>query len=193
MTRWRDHLYAIIDTDASDDPLALAERALASGCAAVQLRAKRISDHACLSLADSIARACAPLRVPFIVNDRPDIALLADAQGVHLGQDDMPISNARAIVGTLDIGVSTHSLAQALEADRAGADRIAFGPIFATTSKAEPDPVVGLETLRTVCESVSRPVVAIGGITPENAAEVLAAGAVQLAVISALPAFLEAG
>lgn len=192
MTPWSEHLYAIVDAELASDPIALAERALSHGCVALQLRAKRLHDDAALELAATIARACKRHRVPFIVNDRPDIAVLVDADGVHLGQDDMPIADARRVLGSRDIGISTHRLAEALEADRAGADRIAFGPVFETSSKANPDPVVGLDQLREVCRSVSRPVVAIGGIRGENVGSVLAAGAKEFAVISALPAFLEA-
>ena len=91
----------------------------------------------------------------------------------------------------MQIGVSTHGLDQALQAERAGADLIAFGPVFATSSKENPDPVVGLGLLAEACQRLSRPVVAIGGITPENADETLRAGARYLALISALPRFLQ--
>lgn len=185
-----ERLYAIIDAEIADDPFALARRALKAGCGLLQLRAKRLADADFLALADAISNSCRQSSVPFVVNDRPDIASLSRADGVHLGQDDMPIADARTLVGPMELGVSTHDLAQARDADRAGADRIAFGPVFATTTKDDPDPVVGLEALSVVCRSVSRPVVAIGGITPENAHKVLDAGAQHVAAISALPRFL---
>ncbi|MDH3623772.1 MAG: thiamine phosphate synthase [Myxococcales bacterium] len=190
MNRWSDRLYAIVDAETSSDPEELARRALSVGCAALQLRAKTLDDQHLLALAEQLNAACKQARVPFVVNDRPDIATLIGADGLHLGQDDMRIAEAREIVGEIDIGVSTHNLRQALEADRDGADRIAFGPVFETTTKENPDPVVGLKNLEEVCRSVSCPVVAIGGITPENGARVLDHGATQLAVISALPRFL---
>jgi thiamine-phosphate diphosphorylase len=190
MNPWSDRLYAIVDADASRDSSDLARRALSIGCAALQLRAKKLNDRSLLALAEELHAACRQANVPFIVNDRPDIAVLIGAEGVHLGQDDMRIAEARRIVGAIDIGISTHNLQQALEAERSGADRIAFGPVFETVTKENPDPVVGLKKLEQVCRAVSRPVVAIGGITPENADRVLAQGAAQVAVISALPRFL---
>ena len=185
-----EHLYAIIDAEVAARPLDLALRALRSGCAALQLRAKHLDDRAFLSTAQRLAAMCRASRVPFIINDRPDIARIVAADGLHLGQDDMTVADARRVVGSLDIGVSTHSRTQAHQAEEDGADRIAFGPVFPTTSKTNPDPVVGLRELGEVCRAVDRPVVAIGGITRENASSVLDAGAAQIAVISALPTFV---
>jgi len=190
MNRWSDRLYAIVDAEVSTNPAELAERVLRFGCAALQLRAKTLDDRALLTMAEQLNAACKRANVPFVVNDRPDIAALIGADGLHLGQDDMRIAEAREIVGSIDIGVSAHNLQQALEAERGGADRIAFGPVFETATKESPDPVVGLDKLEEVCRAVSRPVVAIGGITPENGAKVLDHGAAQLAVISALQRFL---
>jgi thiamine-phosphate pyrophosphorylase len=122
-----------------------------------------------------------------IVNDRCDVALAVGADGVHLGQEDLPLAEARAIVGqNVLIGVSTHNLAQALEAQAGGADYIGFGPIFPSSSKTNPEPVVGIEGLREVRARVRIPIVAIGGITAKNAADVIAAGADGVAVISAI-------
>lgn len=190
MNPWSDRLYAIVDAEASSDPQGLCRRALSIGCAALQLRAKRLDDQSLFELATQLNSACKRANVPFIVNDRSDLAALIGADGVHLGQGDLRIAEAREIVGAIDIGVSTHNLQQALEAERGGADRIAFGPVFETATKENPDPVVGLRKLEEVCRAVSRPVVAIGGITPENGALALQHGAAQLAVISALPRFL---
>ncbi|MDH3726767.1 MAG: thiamine phosphate synthase [Myxococcales bacterium] len=190
MNPWSDRLYAIVDAEASSDPEGLCRRALSVGCAALQLRAKRLDDQSLLQLAEQLNSSCKRASVPFIVNDRSDLAALIGADGIHLGQGDMRITEAREIVGAIDIGVSTHNLQQALEAERDGADRIAFGPVFETATKDNPDPVVGLRKLEEVCRAVSLPVVAIGGITPENGARVLEHGAAQLAVISALPRFL---
>jgi thiamine-phosphate pyrophosphorylase len=190
MSRLSDSLYAIIDAEVADGPLALTFQALNAGCAIVQLRAKRLDDMAFLEVAKRVRSACTHAGVPFVVNDRADIARLVRADGLHLGQDDLLIEDARRVVGDMQIGLSTHTLEQAERADAEGADLIAFGPVFETKTKEHPDPVVGLRTLEKVCRTVSRPVVAIGGITPENAGETLEAGARYVAVISALPRFL---
>lgn len=185
-----DSLYAIVDPELAERPLELTFRALNAGCAIVQLRAKRLDDMSLLKIATRVRSACAHAGVPFVINDRADIARLVEADGVHLGQDDVSIEDARRVVGDMQIGVSTHSLEQAVRAEAEGADLIAFGPVFETSSKQNPDPVVGLQMLAEVAEAVSRPLVAIGGITPENAEETLRAGARYLAVISALPRFV---
>ncbi len=123
----------------------------------------------------------------FLVNDRADIALAAGADGVHVGQDDLLPELARKVVGPKRIvGFSTHSVAQIIEADQSSADYIAFGPVFATSSKDKPDPVVGLEGVRRARESTRKPLVAIGGITLERASEVIASGADSVAVIADL-------
>ena len=185
-------VYAIIDAEAAAQPLETLRAALRAGCGIVQLRAKRLDDRSFVELGIACKRACAEARVPFVINDRADIACIVGADGLHLGQDDISIDDARRVVGTMQIGLSTHDLRQALVADRAGADLIAFGPVFETRSKDNPDPVVGLESRAEAARAVSRPVVAIGGISPENADETLRAGARYVAVISALPRFIEA-
>lgn len=185
-----DSLYAIVDAELAERPLELTFKALNAGCAMVQLRAKRLDDLAFLTIAIRVRSACAHAGVPFVVNDRADIARLVGADGLHLGQDDLSIEDARRVVGEMQVGVSTHSLEQARKADAEGADLIAFGPVFETQSKENPDPVVGVETLEQVCQALSQPVVAIGGITPENAGETVRAGARYVAAISALPRFL---
>lgn len=190
MSRWADSLYAIIDAGMAEDPLALTKTALSSGCAMLQLRAKDLDDRAFVGLATRARTACRQARVPFVVNDRADIARIVNADGLHLGQDDLGVRDARLVVGDMQIGVSTHDLDQASRAVRDGADLIAFGPVFETVTKENPDPIVGTKLLRQVCEAVALPVVAIGGITPENAGPTLAAGARFIAVISALPRFL---
>lgn len=186
-----DSLYAIIDSEVAERPLELAFKSLNAGCAMLQLRAKELDDVAFLEIARRIRSACAHAEVPFVVNDRPDIARLVRADGLHLGQSDVRILDARKIVGHMPIGVSTHDPEQATEAADQGADLIAFGPIFETHTKVDPDPVVGLGELEAICRTVSRPVVAIGGITPENAGRALAAGARYVAAIAALPRFIE--
>ncbi|MGC2062028.1 MAG: thiamine phosphate synthase [Thermodesulfovibrionales bacterium] len=120
-----------------------------------------------------------------IINDHGDIAAAVDADGLHLGQDDLPLKEARKIVGNMLIGISTHSLAQAREADAAGADYIGFGPIFHTTTKDAGSPQ-GLDNLRLIKQNVSIPVVAIGGISLETAQSVFNAGADAIAVATGI-------
>ena len=123
--------------------------------------------------------------VTFVVNDRPDVAVLAGASGVHVGQDDLEVEQARALVGKQNcVGVSTHNIEQFRKAIATSADYIAVGPVFATASKVNPDPVIGTEFIRRVRTLTSKPIVAIGGITLETAASVLEAGADCVAVIS---------
>lgn len=183
-------LYALVDPAAcrGRDPEQVAAAILAGGCAVLQLRIKEdVSDRERLGLARRIAARARAHGVPFVINDRPDLACLVDAEGLHLGQDDLPIAEARRIVGAqVAIGRSTHDEAQARRAVEEGADVVAFGPVFETASKARPDPTVGLERLAAVCRASARPVVAIGGITLERAEAVRAAGARWGAVIGAI-------
>ncbi len=133
---------------------------------------------------EPLAEQFAGTGVRFIVNDRPDIAAMIGAGGVHVGQEDLPVEAARAICGSgCWVGVSTHNLAQLREADRTSADYIAVGPIFPTATKENPDPVVGIDFLRLARQETRKPLVAIGGITIESAAEVFRAGADSVAVI----------
>lgn len=181
-------LYAILDPGAtrSRDPERVAAAILAGGCARLQLRWKDGPDMARLALARALRERCRVAGVPFVMNDRADLAILSEADGLHLGQDDLEVADARRVVGSMEIGLSTHDATQAMEAARGGADLVAFGPIFATASKEDPEPVVGLEALGEVCGALSRPVVAIGGITAERAPRVRAAGATFGAVIGAV-------
>jgi thiamine-phosphate diphosphorylase len=184
----RRGLYAIVDPErcGGRSPLEVAEAILRGGCAYLQLRAKSLPDRARLELARALRERARRRDVPFIVNDRPDLALLAEADGLHLGQDDLGIAEARRIVGAMPIGRSTHNLEQARAAVREGADLIGLGPIYPTRSKRNPDPVVGVERLCQVVAEVPVPVVAIGGIDASNAAAISAAGAPLAAVISAI-------
>ena len=181
-------LYVIIDPEgcAGRDPVAVAEQALHGGCSALQLRAKVLSGCVHLELARALRARCDAFGVPFWVNDRPDIALLAGAHGVHVGQEDLPVSALRAAFPQLAIGLSTHTVAQAEAAAAAGVDLVAFGPVFSTRSKEAPDPVVGLAQLAQVCVRLAGPVVAIGGICSGTASRVAQAGAAFAAVISAV-------
>ena len=160
----------------------------AGGATFIQLREKHSSPREFYGEAGEALRVARELGVRLIVNDRADIALAVGADGVHLGQDDLPPAAARELLGERAvIGFSTHNAEQAREAARLPVNYIAIGPIFETSSKENPDPVVGLEGLRRVRQVVGQiPLVAIGGVRPENLPEVLRAGADSVAVISLL-------
>ncbi|HEV2913939.1 MAG TPA: thiamine phosphate synthase [Pyrinomonadaceae bacterium] len=182
-------LYPI--TDARLSGLSHAEQVArlgAGGATFVQLREKQLSPRELYQEASEALRVANELGVRLIVNDRVDIALALRADGVHLGQDDLAPEAARRLLGPeAIIGYSTHNLEQAVEAARLPVDYIAIGPVFATSSKEKADALVGMDELRRVRREVgSIPLVAIGGISRENAREVLDAGADAVACISAL-------
>ena len=191
-------LYAILDVDAAEarglSPAVLLDEWLSAGVRLVQLRAKALADGALVDLASRLSSVAAAAGALFILNDRPDLAVVAQVDGVHVGQDDLPAPAARAIVGPAAVvGLSTHNLAQMREALVTPVDYLAIGPVFGTTSKARPDPLVGLEGVREARRLVDGgaggtppPLVAIGGITLERAAAVIEAGASAVAVISDL-------
>jgi thiamine-phosphate pyrophosphorylase len=163
---------------------ALAEALAGSGVELIQYRNKTASSRQLFEVSLQLSNFLRPLGVRFIVNDRPDIALLAGAGGVHVGQEDLGVKEARAICGSDRwVGVSTHTLEQVAAADKTSANYVAFGPIFPTTTKRNPDIVVGTALLRQARELTAKPLVAIGGITLERAAEVYRAGADSLAVV----------
>ena len=161
-------------------------RILHAGLRWVQYRDKKRSRREIYEESIRLIGIANKFDAPLIVNDHPDIALAADAAGVHLGQDDLPLKEARKIMGKSKIiGVSTHTIEQAGDADRDGADYIGFGPVFHTTTKDAGRPK-GIEMLREVKRQVRIPVVAIGGITAENIGPVLETGADAVAISSAL-------
>lgn len=182
-------LYAILDASCFADDRALfhfAKELLAGGVTLLQYRNKTGTSRQMLSHARELRRLFGD-RARLIMNDRADLCLAADVDGVHLGQDDLSPEAARRILQKpLWIGVSTHNPDQLAAADRTGADYLAIGPVFATTSKANPDPVVGLEAVRAARVLTRKPLVAIGGITRANARSVIEAGADSVAVISDL-------
>jgi thiamine-phosphate pyrophosphorylase len=167
-----------------------AVRALAAGGARlIQLRAKALPDRALLEMARQALAAARSVGATLVVNDRPDVAGIVGADGVHVGQDDLPPAACRRVLGSEAlVGVSTHGLSQLAAALLEPVDYVAIGPIFPTRSKQDPQPVVGLELLRRARAACARPLVAIGGISPENAREVAEAGADGLAIISAVMA-----
>jgi thiamine-phosphate pyrophosphorylase len=191
-------LYAILDIDLLAarqlEPLDVLDAWLECGVRLVQLRAKSLTMGPFLGIAESAVRRAARAGAALFVNDRADVARLAGAGGVHLGQDDLPPQDARRILlADQLIGLSTHNLAQVRAAvelpDRATAAYVAIGPVSATSTKAQPDPVVGLGGVRdasALTKVAGRPLVAIGGITLESAPKVIAAGADSVAVISDL-------
>lgn len=182
-------LYAIIDAAQTGlySPLAIFEALVSVGVALIQYRDKQGSSRHLFNISLELAQRARQYGVTFIVNDRADVALAVGADGVHLGQDDLPIELARRMLGSGRLaGVSTHSVAQVREADQSGADYIAFGPVFATRSKERPNPTVGLVGLHAARQATHRPLVAIGGVTIENACAVIEAGADSVAVISDL-------
>jgi thiamine-phosphate pyrophosphorylase len=181
-------LYPITDRRLSRlSHAAQVERLAAGGATLIQLRDKWATPREFYVEALDAVRAARRLGVRIIVNDRVDIALAVGADGIHLGQDDLPADKARALVGDgLIIGFSTHSLKQALEACDAPVDYIAIGPVFGTTTKEGPDPAVGIEAITEIKRRVSKPLVAIGGITLDRARSAIDAGADSLAVISDL-------
>jgi thiamine-phosphate pyrophosphorylase len=161
-----------------------ARQLIGAGVRLLQYRHKAASSRELLEGSKRLCAALAPCDVTFIVNDRADVAFLAGANGVHFGQEDLSVEEARAIVGSDKlVGISTHNRAQFEQAAATSADYIAVGPVFSTSTKANPDPVVGTEFIRQVRPLTNKPIVAIGGITLERAAEVVRAGADSVAVI----------
>jgi len=182
-------VYAIVDPAACGgrEPREVARAAIRGGASRLQLRAKSGPDRASWRLAADLAAMCADGGVGFVINDRIDLALLVDASEVHLGQDDLPIEAARRIAPRLLVGRSTHDHEQVRVARAEGADRIAFGPVFPTRSKSDPDPVVGVEALAQAIElAQGTPVVAIGGIDVARARELRSLALSEVAVISAI-------
>jgi thiamine-phosphate pyrophosphorylase len=183
-------LYAISDTLGRSELsyIDLAQKICAGGAKVLQLRFKNQKDHAVrefLHIARKVHTICQRSGCVLIINDRADIALAVDADGVHVGQEDLPLAAVRQVLGPHKIiGVSTHDLAQAREAQRSGADYIGFGPLFGTQTKATGYTARGLDQLQTIRAQVEVPIVAIGGINAQRAPAALDAGANAVAMIS---------
>ncbi|MGH9439147.1 MAG: thiamine phosphate synthase [Terriglobia bacterium] len=189
-------LYAILDAGRVARELLpeMTKTLLAAGVRLIQYRDKRGTSREMVETGRMIGELVQAAGGIFIVNDRADVAWAAGADGVHLGQEDLPAGKARALLPTGKlIGLSTHTLAQVTEADCAPVDYIAFGPVFATHSKERPDPVAGVAGLCAARAATRKPLVAIGGITLENAQEVVASGANSVAVIEALLSAADVG
>ncbi len=179
--------FLCVITDEALCPVTLAEQALKGGAAMIQLRHKTASGSQLLVWAVEIQKLCQQYQALCIINDRVDIALASKADGVHLGQQDLPARAARKLLGeTAIIGVTASSLKEALQAEQDGADYIGFGHIYPTHSKLKESSPLGLDILQKTAALVSLPILAIGGINQENAASVISSGASGIAVISAV-------
>ncbi len=182
-------LYIITDQRISHGKshLEVAEAALAGGATVVQFRDKEIKDSEAVVACREIYKLTKKKGVSFIVNDRVEVAKAVDADGVHLGQEDMSFSSARKILGKEKIiGISVETVEQALKAVEGGADYLGVGPIYPTATKLDAGKVLGIARLKEIRESVNIPIVAIGGINENNLEEVLKAGVDGVAVISAV-------
>jgi len=189
MTKQIGKLHVITDTvlQSRFSHIEQAKLAIRGGADTIQFRQKSGSTREMIANSQRIKRLCAEAGVLFIVNDRLDVAIAAEADGVHLGQDDFPAPLARRLFGKDKIiGGSAAILDEALKCYEDGVDYVGFGPIFTTSSKEDAGPVSGIEKLKEVVKAIPVPIIAIGGITPENTPDVLEAGAAGIAVISAV-------
>jgi thiamine-phosphate pyrophosphorylase len=179
-------LYVILDASLlKQSETECAAKLVAAGVRLLQYRNKEASSGELLEKSRAIAELVCPRGVMVFVNDRPDVAYLAGASGVHVGQHDLGVDAARRVIGKDKlVGISTHNLEQFSAAVATSADYIAVGPVFETRTKANPDPVVGAELVRRARAMTDTPIVAIGGITLERASDIIAAGADSVAVIS---------
>lgn len=184
-------LYPILDVGCLPDRelqtiISFAEELAAGGCTLLQYRNKVSNPREILFHARELKRVLGD-RMTLIMNDRADLALVAGFEGVHVGQDDLTPQAARQVIGReFVLGVSTHNPEQLAEAGATSADYVAIGPVFTTSTKMNPDPVVGLEGVRAARALTSKPLVAIGGITRTNVGDVIGAGADSVAVIADL-------
>jgi thiamine-phosphate pyrophosphorylase len=182
-------LHIITDTELQDrfSHFELARMAIAGGADTIQFRQKEGSTRKMIEMTRDLKYLCTSAGVTFIVNDRLDVAIASDSDGVHLGQDDFPIHLAREILGENKIiGGSAVTLDEARKCLEEGADYVGFGPVYPTTSKADVGPVTGIDLLKEVIDKVPLPLVAIGGVNADNTPEVIRTGAHGIAVISAV-------
>ncbi|MEJ5362646.1 MAG: thiamine phosphate synthase [Spirochaetota bacterium] len=187
-SRFNGTLYLVTDRNLAKKPLEmLVEEAIKGGVDCVQIREKNIDTGEFVEIAKNIKYITRKYNVPVIINDRIDVALAVKADGVHLGQDDMPLEIARRIVPhSMIIGISVSTVSEAIEAERGGADYIGAGSVFPTSTKDDISGIIGVEGINEIKKAVSIPVVAIGGIQIHNAESVVVHGADCLAVVSAI-------
>ena len=184
---WRVYVIADASRDRGRSHLEIAEAAIRGGATAIQLRMKDEPARLMVETARRLATLCQTAGVTFIVNDRVDVAMIVEADGVHVGQDDLPAEDVRRLLGRgVLLGVSAATVQEARAAERAGADYLGVGAIYATATKADAGAPVGLARIRELRRAVGLPLVAIGGITADNAAQVIAAGAQGVAVVRAV-------
>jgi thiamine-phosphate pyrophosphorylase len=179
-------LYAVLDPEQTKgrSPESVLRELLEGGVTILQLRVKTMAPREFFELARRVRTETRAHGCKLIVNDRVDIALACDANGVHLGQEDLPLTSGRKLMAEKMVGISTHDIGQAKEAEQSGADYIGFGPMFGTTTKATGYSARGVEMLRQVRAAVKLPIVAIGGINEQNVRQVWQAGADSAAIIS---------
>lgn len=179
-------LYVILDAALLTLPDTECAQSLAdAGVRLLQYRNKSASSRKLFDSAKKLSAQLRPRGVSFVVNDRADVAALVDATGIHVGQQDLSVENVRRVVGPSKwVGVSTHNREQFERAAATSADYIAVGPVYSTSTKTNPDPVIGIDFIRMVRTLTDKPIVAIGGITLDRASEVIRAGADSIAVIS---------
>ncbi|AXF54737.1 thiamine phosphate synthase [Salicibibacter kimchii] len=184
---WTSGLY-VISAEKSHPHRSLSsvmEAALKGGATAIQLRDKESGKQALIEKAYALQQLARSYRVPFLMNDHIDVALAVNADGVHVGQGDFPLIEARKLLGKDKvIGISTHTIEEAIEAEQYGADYIGVGPVFDSSSKDDTEKEIGVDGLKEITDHVSIPTVAIGGIKLSNAADVAATGVSGVAVIS---------
>ncbi len=180
-------LYLILDQQYSNkDIVSVAKEAVESGVDIIQYREKVLSNKDTLIIAEKLRKITKDAGITFIINDDPAVALAVDADGVHLGQEDIPVDSARKILGKDKIiGISTHNMEEVTEAKKLDVDYIAFGPVFQSPTKMVTSPH-GIEGLKQIRASIAVPLIAIGGINQKNASDVINAGADAVAVISAI-------
>ena len=184
---WKLCLVADVEAAQNRDLISLTMEAVKAGVTLVQLRAKKLDANEFFQLAVKMKSVLSPQNVPFIINDRVDIAKACNATGVHLGQKDLPLAEARKIMGKDKIiGISVNSIEETEKAETGGADYVGAGPIFPTASKEDLDPFLGMEGLKVITQNTTLPVLAIGGIDHLNTVDVMKAGADGIAVISAI-------
>jgi thiamine-phosphate pyrophosphorylase len=184
---WNLCLIADAQAAGGKDLLFIIREASEAGASLIQLRGKILTTREFVAIASKAAEFLKPLGIPLVINDRVDIALACAADGVHIGQEDLPLPVVRRLLGNERyIGVSVNTISEAMAAEEEGADYLGAGPVFFTRSKEELRPIIGLDGLRAIRQNVKLPILAVGGINAENARSVIDSGADGIAVISAV-------